>query len=98
MLVESFGRDVWWLWAHRHDAPAHLAAPRVRHPVETAVSTLLALVVVWAVLVAPIQPWRFTPGTFVRLPLEGLVVVGLAVALPTRARRVVPWLIGPVLG
>jgi phosphatidylglycerophosphate synthase len=98
MLVESFGRDVWWLWRHRHDAPARLAAPRVRHPVETAVLTLLSLVVVWAVLVAPIQPWRLTPGTFVRLPLEGLVVVGLAVALPTRARRVVPWVIGPVLG
>jgi phosphatidylglycerophosphate synthase len=98
MLVESFGRDVWWLWRHRHDAPARLAAPRVRRPVETRVLTLLALVVVWAVLVAPIQPWRLTPGTFVRLPLEGLVVVGLAVALPTRARRVVPWLIGPALG
>jgi hypothetical protein len=34
----------------------------------------------------------------VRLPLEGLVLVGLAVALPTRARRVVPWLVGPALG
>lgn len=98
MLVESFGRDVWWLWRHRHDAPARVAAPRVRHTVETAVLTLLALVVVWAVLVFPIQPWRLTPGWFVRLPLEGLVVVALAVALPTRARRVVPWLIGPVLG
>jgi phosphatidylglycerophosphate synthase len=98
MLVESFGRDVWWLWRHRHDAPARLAAPRVRHPVETAVLTLIALVVVWAALVAPIQPWLLTPGSFVRLPLEGLVVVGLAVALPTRARRVVLWLIGPVLG
>jgi hypothetical protein len=98
MLVESFGRDVWWLERHRHDAPARLAAPRVRHPVKAAVFTLLALAVVWAALVAPIQPWRLTPGSFVRLPLEGLVVVGLAVALPTRARRVVPWLIGPVLG
>ena len=39
-----------------------------------------------------------TPGSFVRLPLEGLVVVGLAVALPTRARRFVPWVVGPLLG
>jgi phosphatidylglycerophosphate synthase len=98
MLAESFGRDVWWLWRHRDGAQARLAGPRVRHPVATAVFTLLALVVVWAVLVAPIQPWRLTPGSFVRLPLEGLVVVGLALALPTRARRVVPWLIGPLLG
>jgi phosphatidylglycerophosphate synthase len=96
VLVESFGRDVWWLWRHRRDAPTCPAA--ARHPVETAVLTLLALAVVWAALVAPIQPWRLTPGSFVRLPLEGVVVVALAVALPTRARRLVPWLIGPLLG
>src|SRR5262249_22303978 len=46
-------------------------------------------------LVAPVRPWLLTPGSFVRLPLEGLVVLGVAVALPTRARRVVPWLAGP---
>ena len=96
MLVESFGRDVWWLWRHSHDAPTRLAA--ARHPVETAVLTLLALAIVWAALVAPIRPLLLTPGSFVRLPLEGLVVVGVAVALPTRAARLVPWLIGPVLG
>jgi Sulfatase len=98
MLVESFGRDVWWLRRHRRDAPARLAASRARHPVETAVLTLLALAVVWAALVAPIQPWLLTPGSFVRLPLEGLVVVGLAVALSTRARHLVPLLVGPLLG
>jgi phosphatidylglycerophosphate synthase len=98
MLAESFGRDVWWLSRHRLDATARLTASRVRHPAETTVLTLLALAFVWAALVFPIQPWRFTPGWFVRLPLEGLVVVGVAVALPTRARRLAPWLIGPVLG
>ena len=40
----------------------------------------------------------FTLGSFARLPLEGLVVVGLAVALPARVRRLVPWLAGPLLG
>ena len=98
LLVESFGRSVWWLWRHREDAPSRLAVPRARHPVETAVLTLLALAVVWAALVAPIRPSLLTPGSFVRLPLEGLVVVGLAVALPTRARRLVAWLIGLLLG
>jgi hypothetical protein len=98
MLAESFGRDVWWLWRHRDHAPARRAPARARHPVETAVLTLLALAVVWAALVAPIRPWLLTPGSFVRLPLEGLVVVGLALALPTRARRLLPWLIGPALG
>ena len=98
MLVESFGRSVWWLWRHRQDAPSNLTAARARHPVVTVVLTLLALVVVWAALVAPTRPPLLTAGSFVRVPLEGLLVVGLALALPTRARRVVPWLIGPLLG
>ena len=98
MLVESFGRDAWWLWRHRHDAPASLAAPRVLYPVEAGALTLLAVAVVWAVLVFPIRPWQFNAGSFLRLPLEGLVIVGLAVALPTRARRFVPWVAGPLLG
>src|SRR5262249_54111250 len=62
------------------------------------VFTLLALAVVWAALVAPIRPWLLTPGSFVRLPLERLVLVGLAVVLPSPARAVVPWLVGPGLG
>ena len=98
MLVESFGRDVWWLWRHRDAAPAPVTAVRDRHPAVTVALTLVAVLVVWAALVFPIQPWLLTPGSFVRLPLEGLVVVGLAVALPTRARRFVPWVVGPLLG
>jgi phosphatidylglycerophosphate synthase len=98
MLAESFGRDVWWLWRHRHAAPARGAEAHTRHPAVTAVLTVLALAVVWVALVAPIRPGLLTPDSFARLPLEGLVVVGLAVALPTRARRVVPWLAGPAVG
>jgi phosphatidylglycerophosphate synthase len=98
LIGESFGRDVWWLWRHRAEAPAHLAGRRVRHPITTAVLTVLALAIVWFVLVFPIRPWQLTPGAFVRLPLEALVIVGLALLLPTRAGRVVPWVIGPLLG
>jgi phosphatidylglycerophosphate synthase len=98
LLAESFGRDVWWLWWHRDEAPAHPTAASARHPVTTAVLTVLALGVVWFTLVFPIRPWLLTPGAFARLPLEGLVVVGLALALPTRARRFVPWVVGPLLG
>ena len=98
MLVESFGRDVWWLWRHRDEAPAGLAAPRTRHPAVAAVLTLVALAVVWVALLFPIRPWQFTAGSFARLPLEGLVVVGLAVALPARARGIVSWLAGLLLG
>ena len=95
LLAESFGRDVWWLW--RRDAPAHLAAARVRHPIETASLTLLSLAIVWVALVFPIRPWQLTAGFFARLPLEGLVVVGLAASVP-RARRLVSWLAGALLG
>ena len=98
MLAESFGRDVWWLWRRRATARAAVAAQRNRHPAATTALTLLALVVVWVVLVAPIKPWLLTPDSFVRLPLEGLVLVGLVLALPARARRIVPWLVGPALG
>ena len=98
MLAESFGRDVWWLWRHRDEAPPHTRAAWVRHPVTAAVLTALALAIVWFTLVFPIRPWLVTPGAFARIPLEGLVIVGLAVALPTRARRVVPWVLGPLLG
>jgi phosphatidylglycerophosphate synthase len=97
MLAESFGRDTWWLWRHRHSAPAHVAAGRSRHPAVTTGLTLISVTVVWAALVAPIRPWLLTPSSFVRLPLEGLVLVILAAALPTRAGRFVPWLLGPLL-
>ena len=98
LLAESFGRDVWWLWRHRDEAPARPAAARARHPVATALLTVLAVAVVWFTLVFPIRPWQMTPGAFARLPLEGLLVVGLALALPTRVRRAVPWVVGPLLG
>jgi phosphatidylglycerophosphate synthase len=98
LLAESFGLDVWWLWRHRDEAPARPAAVQARHPVTTAVLTVLAVAVVWFTLVFPIRPWQLTPGAFARLPLEGLLVVGLALALPTRARRLVPWVVGPLLG
>jgi phosphatidylglycerophosphate synthase len=98
MLAESFGRDVRWLWRHRDEAPARPTTAWLRHPVTTAVLTVLALAVVWFALLFPIRPWQITPGSFVRLPLEGLVLVLLAVALPGRAGRVVPWVLGPLLG
>ncbi len=98
MLAESFGRDTWWLWRHRRSAPMRPASVRSRPPAVTAALTVLALAVVWAALVAPIRPWQLTPDSFLRLPLEGLVLVLLAVALPSRAGRFVPWLLGPLLG
>ena len=115
LLAESFGRDVWWLWSHRHDTHSRVVAVADRKPrlaaaahagprrgrVRTriaAVLTILAILVVWVALVAPDQPSRLTPSTFLRLPLEGIVVIALALALPGTARRLLAWVVGPALG
>ena len=99
LLCESFGRDTWWLWSHRHAAQraAPAAAGRVRTSTAVAL-TIVALLFVWVALVAPDHPARLTPSTFLRLPLEGIAVLALALALPAKGRRVLAWIVGPVLG
>ncbi len=98
LLAESFGRDVWWLWRHRRDTGPRAAAASAHSPGGALALTLVALIVVWAALVAPVRPWLLTPGAFVRIPLEGIALVVLVVALPTPVRRIIPWVIGPLLG
>src|SRR5450755_1147980 len=51
--------------------------------------TVLAALLVWAVLVAPDQPKYLTLSAFLRIPLEGLVVIAVALFLPTIPRRIV---------
>jgi phosphatidylglycerophosphate synthase len=106
LLAESFGRDTWWLWRHRRAAAAaprrdraHAGARRGRvHRSIAAVLTILALLVVWIALVAPDELNRLTPGAFARIPLEGLVLVALALVLPATPRRLLACVVGPVLG
>jgi phosphatidylglycerophosphate synthase len=110
LLCESFGRDVCWLWAHRPATQGPVAAvadgnpATVDHPrgrVRTIVAaglTIAALLFVWAALVAPDHPGLLTPGALLRLPLEGVAVIALALALPTAPRRVLAWIVGPALG
>jgi hypothetical protein len=50
--------------------------------------TILAAVIVWIALVAPYEPRDLTLNGFLRIPLEGLVLLALAAVLPRRARRV----------
>ncbi len=57
-------------------------------------ATVLAFVLLWAALVAPYQPSYLTLGTFLRIPLEGLLVVGLGLLLPPRWRRILAGLVG----
>jgi phosphatidylglycerophosphate synthase/hypothetical membrane protein len=104
MLAESFGRDVLWLWRRRRSGaatPASGSQPTPRSRTRTGVGialTVAAVVVVWAALVAPNRPNDISFDAFARLPLEGLIVVALALVLPRNARRVLAWIVGPLLG
>ena len=107
LLAEAFGRDVWWLWRHRAAAAVVTDAPdpgslepagrRTPRPVASAVATTLALLLVWFALVAPNQAYRLSPAAFLRIPVEGLVLAGLALVLPPRGRRVMAAVVGVVL-
>ena len=92
LLAASMGQCVWWLWRRRDAAP--------RGPLRTRIAvavTVLALLLVWAALVAPNHPRDLSLGTFARLPLELLVVVAVAVLLPATPRRVLTAVAGALL-
>jgi phosphatidylglycerophosphate synthase len=90
-LAASVGECVWWLWRRW---------PAERAPLPRGIAvglTVLALLLVWAALVAPNQMSELDAGAFVRLPLELLVVLALAVLLPAAPRRVLAVVAGAVL-
>jgi phosphatidylglycerophosphate synthase len=89
LLAESFGRDVLWLWRRRQEG-ARAGA--------TVALTIVALLLVWAALVAPNEPSRLTLGAFARLPLELVVIVALAAVLPATPRRLLAVFAGLLLG
>ncbi|HEY3924489.1 MAG TPA: sulfatase-like hydrolase/transferase [Acidothermaceae bacterium] len=59
-------------------------------------ATVLAFVLLWAALVSPNQPRYVTAGTFLRIPLEGLVIVAVGLLLPPRWRRILAGVAGAV--
>ncbi len=112
LLAESFGRDVSWLRSNRHRlapgmvtgpdlTPGDKADPPASHgPVRQGIAvalTVLAGLLVWVALVAPDQPQYLTLSGFLRLPLELLVLIGLALVLPRTPRRIVAVIAGLVL-
>ena len=56
-----------------------------------------AALLLWTALVAPYRPADLQPAALLRLPLEGLVLVGLLLVLPARARRPVAALAGLIM-
>jgi phosphatidylglycerophosphate synthase len=98
LLAESFGRDAWWLWRRRRAEVAEPGSRRWRRAVAAAVTNALALLLVWIALVAPNEADRLTPSAFLRIPVEGLALAGLAVVLPSRGRRAMAAVAGVLLG
>lgn len=68
-----------------------------RRAVIAVLLTALSIAILWAALVAPDQPAYFTSAAFLRVPIEGLVLVALAVFLPVTGRRVLAVLAGLTL-
>jgi hypothetical protein len=60
--------------------------------------TVLAGLIVFAALVFPNILARLSPVGFLRIPVEGAVVLALMVVLPPRARRVTAIVLGVLLG
>ena len=94
LLAESFGRDV--VWQSRHERRP--APPSRRRTVARWASTALGAGLVWFALLIPGQFGQLHPSTFLRIPVEALVLAGLAMVLPTRARQVMAVAVGTVLG
>ena len=90
LLAESFGRNVIWLYRTG-------AGPRTRQVLRWAI-TVASVVLVWGVLVAPSRLYQLTPAAFARIPVEGLVLVAVAVVLPAWPRRIVAGIAGILFG
>ncbi|HLM09588.1 MAG TPA: CDP-alcohol phosphatidyltransferase family protein [Thermoleophilaceae bacterium] len=104
LLAASIGQCVWWLWRNRHSAQELVPERDVRlperRPLRSGIAvalTVLALLLVWAALVAPNHPSRLTLEAFARLPVELLVVVAAAALLPATPRRVLAVVLGAIL-
>ncbi|MGO4258491.1 CDP-alcohol phosphatidyltransferase family protein [Marmoricola sp. RAF53] len=89
LLLESFGREALELRTG--------AAPR-RTPLRPLLLGLLAFAVVWAALVFPDRPDRLSATGLLRVPVEGVLVVAVAVLLPAGWRRTVAVSAGLLLG
>jgi phosphatidylglycerophosphate synthase len=90
LLAESFGRDVIWLYRAG-------VSPRTRRVVLLPV-TVISVVLLWGILVAPDRLFQLTPAAFARIPIEGLALVGVALVLPARSRKIVAAVAGILFG
>ncbi len=89
LLAESFGHDVLWLYRRGVGARARRIVRRV--------ATVASVMLVWLMLVLPNQLNALAPLALLRIPIEGVVLVALALLLPPRVRRVVSIVAGVLI-
>jgi phosphatidylglycerophosphate synthase len=94
LLTASMTECVRWLWRRRDEAQPR--GRQLRTSIAVAV-TVLALLLVWAALVAPNHPRHLNLGGFARLPIEFVVVLAAAALLPATPRRVLAVALGAIL-
>jgi phosphatidylglycerophosphate synthase len=80
LLAESFGRDVIWLYRAG-------ASPRARRATRFTIAAL-AFALLWFTLLLPDRIYQFSFEAFVRIPIELLVLVAVALVLPPWPRRI----------
>jgi phosphatidylglycerophosphate synthase len=90
LLAESFGRDVIWLCRHA-------AGPRTRRAMRISM-LVLSVAFLGGVLLAPERLWQYSITAFIRIPVEALVLVAVALVLPPRPRRIVATIAGILFG
>ena len=91
LLVESFGRQTWWLWRHRKEHPGTVHVPAV-------VPTVVACAAIWGVLAVPSSVSEVTAAAFLSIPLGALLLALAALLLPRRLHRAVATFAGVLLG
>ncbi|WP_109508874.1 CDP-alcohol phosphatidyltransferase family protein [Nocardioides speluncae] len=95
LLLHSFGTDVRWQWRHRREPLPVVPAPPTEHAfARAAVPTIAAVIVLWAALAPPRLTDGFDAGDLLRIPIEGLALVGIALVLPHRPRRIAAVVLG----
>ncbi|HET8666267.1 MAG TPA: CDP-alcohol phosphatidyltransferase family protein [Nocardioides sp.] len=83
LLVESFAHQVVVLWRLRHTRAV------ARSPLVRPVMDVVAVVLVWAALMAPHRPDEVSVTALLGIPVELLLFVALAVVLPPLWGRIV---------
>jgi phosphatidylglycerophosphate synthase len=89
LLVASFGQDCWSQWRRRHEVVGLEVAETSSSRGRARLMGVIAVVVLWLALVQPSILDGIGPGDVLRIPIEGLVLVGLAVVLPPSVRGIV---------